>query len=58
MALYNTFIFEKIKTIFKDYTKYVLENGTDNYDQFKDFTATLLLKMELRRNIIFFIYTI
>ena len=58
LGLYQTFIFDKIKEIFEQYQKYLLETGDQNYNDFKDFTATLLLKMELRKHIIFYQYTI
>lgn len=57
-GLYDTFIFDKIKKIFLDYQKYLLETGDGNYNEFKDFTATLLLKMQHRKNLIFNKYTI
>lgn len=35
-----------------------MEVGDVNYNEFKDFTATLLLKMELKKHQIFYKYTI
>ena len=57
-GLYKMYIYDKITTMFSDYTKFLLEVGDKNYNEFKDFTATLLLKMELKKHIIFYKYSI
>ncbi len=57
-GLYRIFIFDKIKKLFHDYEKYLLEIGDQSYNDFKDFTACLLLKMEMRTETIFKTYTI
>ena len=52
------YVKEKIVGIFNDYSKYLLEIGDKAYLTCQDFTATLLLKMEHRKFIIFDKYTI
>lgn len=57
-GLFNNFVFKKIEEIFIEYQKYLLETGDVNYNEFKDFTATVMLKLEHRRHLIFNKYTI
>lgn len=53
MGLFKMFIIDKIKLIYGQYYKYLLELGDEGFNSFRNFTATLLLKMKLRKFIIF-----
>ena len=50
---YEAAIYNRILSVYKDYKKYLVEIGSEAYNDFKDFTATLLLKMNHRVYIIF-----
>lgn len=56
--LYDIFIEEKMHEMYADYQRYLLELGDDTYNDFKDFTATLILKMRLKKFLIFDKYSI
>ena len=53
VQLYKTHIFEKIVTIFDKYNEYLKQYKGKPYYDFKDWVATLLLKMEHRTYVIF-----
>lgn len=55
---YNSGIFNRIESVYGEYKKYLVETGSDVYNDFKDFTATILLKMKHRTYIIFKLTTI
>jgi len=51
--LYKEYIFEKIIEMFEKYEEYMRTNHGKDYYDFKDWTATLLLKMKHRTFIYF-----
>ena len=54
---YEAAVYNRIMAVYKDYKKYLVEIGSEAYNDVKDFTATLLLKMNHRVYIIYRITT-
>lgn len=50
---YEAAVYNRIIAVYKDYKKYLVEIGSEAYNDVKDFTATLLLKMNHRVYIIY-----
>lgn len=50
-------VFDKIKEIYADYQKYMIETGDQKYNDVKDFTVLLLSKLEVKMHKIFTIYS-
>lgn len=50
---YEAAVYNRVVAVFKDYKKYLVEIGSESYNDFKDFTATLLLKMNQRAYFVF-----
>ena len=58
LALYKSTIYERIKGIFETYSSYMETNSDPSLERLRDFTATLLLKMEHRVFIVVRLYTV
>jgi hypothetical protein len=50
-------VYDKIKEIYLDYQKYMVETGDQKYNDVKDFTVLLLSKLEVKMHKIFQIYS-
>ena len=50
-------VYDKIKEIYADYQKYMIETGDSKYNDVKDFTVILLSKLEVKMHKIFQIYS-
>lgn len=58
IGLFHAFIINKIKRIYADYFKFLLEAGDESFNEFRSFTVTVLLKMLHRKSLIFDFNTI
>ena len=54
--LYKKYIYDKIVSIYKEYNNFISQKIDKDYYDFKDWTATLLLKFEHRTFISFVVY--
>ena len=50
-------VIDKIKAVYKDYQKYMIETGDSSYNDVKDFTVILLSKLEVKLHKIFQVYS-
>lgn len=50
-------IYDKIKEIYTDYQKYMIETGDSKYNDVKDFTVLILAKLEVKMHLIFEVYS-
>lgn len=50
-------VYDKIKEIYADYQKYMIQTGDSKYNDVKDFTVILLSKLEVKMHKIFQIYS-
>lgn len=50
-------VIDKIKDVYEDYKKYMIETGDSTYNDVKDFTVTLLAKLEVKIHKIFKVYS-
>ena len=50
-------VVDKIKEVYSDYQKYLIETGDSTYNDVKDFTVILLSKLEVKMHKIFNVYS-